>query len=68
MAPVIAELKKRQKAKVNVCVTAQHRKMLDETLAAFDIRPDVDLDLMQPGQTLAQLTSRAVLALDLCND
>lgn len=64
MAPMIAELKKHPEAKVHICVTAQHRKMLDETLAAFGIVPDTDLDLMQPGQTLAQLTSRAVAALD----
>lgn len=64
MAPVIAALRKRPQVELQVCVTAQHRRMLDETLAAFDIVPDADLDLMQPGQTLAQLTSRAVSALD----
>lgn len=64
MAPVIAALKKRPQVELEVCVTAQHRRMLDETLATFDIVPDTDLDLMRPGQTLAQLTSRAVVALD----
>jgi UDP-N-acetylglucosamine 2-epimerase (non-hydrolysing) len=47
-----------------VCVTAQHRAMLDQVLACFQVRPDHDLDLMQPGQTLASLTARALDALD----
>ena len=38
-----------------VCVTAQHRQMLDQVLGAFDIKPDYDLDLMRPGQTLTAL-------------
>jgi UDP-N-acetylglucosamine 2-epimerase (non-hydrolysing) len=49
---------------VRVCVTAQHRAMLDQVLACFDVRPDHDLDLMQPGQTLAALTARALDRLD----
>ncbi|MBI4726589.1 UDP-N-acetylglucosamine 2-epimerase (non-hydrolyzing) [candidate division TA06 bacterium] len=64
LAPVIMALIKKFRVEVDVCVTAQHRKMLDETLAVFGITPDTDLDLMRPGQTLAQLTIRAVLALD----
>jgi UDP-N-acetylglucosamine 2-epimerase (non-hydrolysing) len=47
-----------------VCVTAQHREMLDHALATFGVRPDYDLDLMQPGQTLAELTARILAALD----
>jgi UDP-N-acetylglucosamine 2-epimerase (non-hydrolysing) len=47
-----------------VCVTAQHRQMLDQVLAAFDIKPDYDLDLMRPGQTLAALTSRLLAGLE----
>jgi len=47
-----------------VCVTAQHRQMLDQVLAIFDITPDADLDLMRPDQTLAGLTARAVAAVD----
>ncbi|HEX3876768.1 MAG TPA: UDP-N-acetylglucosamine 2-epimerase (non-hydrolyzing) [Bryobacteraceae bacterium] len=46
------------------CVTAQHRAMLDQVLECFDLKPDYDLDLMTPGQTLAQITSRALSALD----
>jgi len=47
-----------------VCVTAQHRAMLDQVLAAFEVQPDHDLDLMLPDQSLAELTSRTVAALD----
>jgi len=49
---------------VKVCVTAQHRAMLDQVLECFDVRPDYDLDLMTPGQTLAQITARVLSALD----
>jgi UDP-N-acetylglucosamine 2-epimerase (non-hydrolysing) len=49
---------------VRVCVTAQHREMLDQVLECFEVRPDYDLDLMTPGQTLAQSTSRMFSALD----
>jgi len=49
---------------VKVCVTAQHRQMLDQVLAAFDIQPDYDLDVMLPGQTLFQSTSRITAALE----
>jgi len=47
-----------------VCVTAQHRGMLDQVLSAFEVRPDHDLDLMLPGQTLFQSTSRILAALE----
>ncbi len=47
-----------------VCVTAQHRAMLDQVLDCFSLRPDHDLNLMTPGQTLAQTTSRVLSALD----
>ena len=47
-----------------VCVTAQHRAMLDQVLTCFDLRPDFDLDLMTHGQTLAQVTSRVLASLD----
>jgi UDP-N-acetylglucosamine 2-epimerase (non-hydrolysing) len=47
-----------------VCVTAQHRAMLDQVLQAFEVRPDYDLDLMAPNQSLAELTARVVAALD----
>jgi UDP-N-acetylglucosamine 2-epimerase (non-hydrolysing) len=47
-----------------VCVTAQHRAMLDQVLECFEVRPDFDLNLMTPGQTLSQTTARALSALD----
>ncbi len=64
MAPVIRALRGRPWAEVRVLATAQHRELLDQVLAFFGIVPDVDLDLMRPGQTLADLTSRMLLAVD----
>ena len=52
MAPLVKELKKHKEFEVQVCVTAQHRQMLDQVLEFFDIVPDYDLDLMKPNQTL----------------
>lgn len=62
-APVIQALAATPGALPLAVTTAQHREMLDQTLAAFDLRPDVDLGLMRPGQDLAALTAAAVLAL-----
>lgn len=56
MAPLVKALQKSPKLEVKVCVTAQHRQMLDQVLQLFDITPDFDLNLMRPGQTLTQLT------------
>ena len=64
MAPVILALKNRTDVICRVCVTAQHRQMLDQVLEIFGIVPDVDLDLMCPNQSLGGLTSRAIDALD----
>jgi len=65
MAPVIQELEKYpDEIQSVVCATAQHREMLDQVLKLFDIRPDYDLDLMQPGQTLSGLTARLLNGLD----
>ncbi|RJR07514.1 UDP-N-acetylglucosamine 2-epimerase (non-hydrolyzing) [Candidatus Parcubacteria bacterium] len=65
LAPVVLELKRRQDLfNFPVCVTAQHREMLDQPLALFGIKPDYDLDIMSPGQTLAQVTARAMEGLD----
>jgi len=65
MAPVIKELEKHPKEiECLVCVTAQHRKMLDQVLSLFNIIPDVDLNLMENNQTLGTLTSRVVSSLD----
>lgn len=57
MAPVVKEFKKNSKEfEIKVCVTAQHREMLDQVLNFFDIKPDFDLDLMKPNQNLYSLT------------
>src|SRR5690348_4547858 len=65
LAPLIRALLARSRDfEARVCVTAQHRDMLDPVLAAFQIAPDYDLDLMRPGQTPAELTARILEALD----
>jgi UDP-N-acetylglucosamine 2-epimerase (non-hydrolysing) len=64
LAPVVLALKADPRFECDVCVTAQHRQMLDQVLVAFGISPDTDLDLMVPDQTLAGLTARAVEAVD----
>jgi UDP-N-acetylglucosamine 2-epimerase (non-hydrolysing) len=64
MAPLVKELKKSSKLKLKVCVTAQHRQMLDQVLELFEITPEYDLDLMRPGQTLPQLTSNILMGMD----
>lgn len=63
LAPVIREAKKRPWAEPVVCVTAQHREMLDQMLGVFDIEPDVDLGIMTHGQGLHALTSRILIRL-----
>jgi UDP-N-acetylglucosamine 2-epimerase (non-hydrolysing) len=57
MAPVVQTLARTAGVESRVCVTAQHREMLDQVLTLFDIHPDVDLDLMRPNQTLGRLTT-----------
>ena len=64
MAPVIRELAKREGIESRVCVTAQHREMLDQVLSLFEIKPDVDLNLMRPNQSLAQITASVFTYLD----
>ncbi|MBE0596243.1 MAG: UDP-N-acetylglucosamine 2-epimerase (non-hydrolyzing) [Desulfuromonadales bacterium] len=64
LAPVILALKADPTFDCHVCVTAQHRQMLDQVMDIFSIEPDCDLDLMQPDQTLAGLTARAIEGLD----
>ncbi len=61
MAPVVKELKSHADTfETKVCVTAQHREMLDQVLEIFNIIPDFDLNLMQPGQDLYDITSRVL--------
>ena len=65
LCPVIRKLREEPgRFRVRVCVTAQHREMLDQVLKAFEITPDHDLDLMLPGQTLFQSASRILAALE----
>jgi UDP-N-acetylglucosamine 2-epimerase (non-hydrolysing) len=65
MAPLVNLLKSRPgEFRCVVCVTAQHRQMLDQVLEAFHIVPDYDLDIMQTGQTLTQVTTRALEGLE----
>jgi UDP-N-acetylglucosamine 2-epimerase (non-hydrolysing) len=64
MAPVVQALAKTPGIDSRVCVTAQHRQMLDQVLNLFEIRPDVDLNLMRPNQSLAQLTATILTELD----
>jgi UDP-N-acetylglucosamine 2-epimerase (non-hydrolysing) len=63
MAPVVKKLQSTEGLKVDVCVTAQHREMLDQVLQLFDITPRFDLNVMKPGQDLTDITSRIILAL-----
>lgn len=60
MAPLVLEMKKYPSLDCQVCVTAQHRQMLDQVLDAFSIQPDYDLNIMSPGQTLEQIMTRAL--------
>lgn len=64
LAPLILLMRDEVDLDCHVCVTAQHREMLDDVLTVFDIQPDTDLDLMTAGQTLSGFASRALAALD----
>lgn len=64
MAPLVKELKSRDEIETIVCVTAQHRQMLDQVLNAFKIVPDYDLDIMKQGQTLSDITTRVLQGLE----
>jgi UDP-N-acetylglucosamine 2-epimerase (non-hydrolysing) len=64
MAPLVKELEKREEVESIVCVTAQHRQMLDQVLETFSIVPDHDLNIMKQGQTLVDITTRALQSLN----
>jgi len=65
LCPVIVQLQKQpERFEVRVCVTAQHRELLDQVLDVFQVVPDWDLDLMRPGQTLFESTSRILSGLE----
>lgn len=63
MAPVVHALKAHPEFDVRICVTGQHRQMLDQVLELFDIVPDVDLDIMKPGQDLFDVTAQVLLGM-----
>jgi len=63
MAPVVKALERTDGVDSRVCVTAQHRAMLDQVLGLFDIHPDHDLDVMAPGQDLFDVTSKVILGM-----
>lgn len=64
MCPLVNELKKHEELETFVCVTGQHRQMLDQVLHAFQIEPDYDLDIMKQGQTLSDITTRVLQGLE----
>lgn len=64
MAPLVHTIRKCSDMQSIVCVTAQHRQMLDQVLNIFDIIPDYDLDIMQPKQTLSTITQKSLCGLD----
>ena len=64
MAPLVKELEKRNEIESIVCVTAQHRQMLDQVLETFKIKPDYDLNIMKDGQTLGDITTRALTGIE----
>ncbi len=64
MSPIVRLLKQTEGVEARVCVTAQHRQMLDQALELFNIKPDYDLDLMREGQSLAQLSAGIFTHLD----
>lgn len=64
LCPLILALKDHPDFQPHVCVTAQHRQMLDQVLEVFGVVPDVDLGLMEPNQSLGSLASRAISAID----
>ncbi|GAA0708791.1 UDP-N-acetylglucosamine 2-epimerase (non-hydrolyzing) [Paraclostridium ghonii] len=64
MAPLVKELQSRSKIESIVCITAQHRQMLDQVLDTFNIKPDYDLNIMRKGQTLLDITTKALQSLD----
>ncbi len=64
MAPLVKELEKREEIESIVCITAQHRQMLDQVMEIFAIHADYDLNIMQSGQTLSDITTRAMKGIE----
>lgn len=63
MCPLVKELKRRKEMRTLVCVTGQHRQMLDGVLDAFEVKPDLDLNVMGEGQTLFDITSKVLMGM-----
>lgn len=68
MCPLVKELASRAEVESLCCVTAQHRQMLDSVLQVFDLKPDYDLDIMTPRQTLSTITSKCLTGMDAAID
>lgn len=64
MCPLVKEMQSRGSMEVKVCVTGQHREMLQQVLDVFEVRPDYSLDIMKPGQSLFDVTSRALTSME----
>ena len=64
MAPVISALRREAGISTEVVLTAQHRELLDQVLPVFGVQADHDLNVMQPRQSLAELTSQLIAGLD----
>lgn len=64
MAPLIKELQSRKEIQCTICITAQHREMLDQVLETFQITPNYDLNIMKKGQTLSEITTKALMGLE----
>ncbi|WP_018237834.1 non-hydrolyzing UDP-N-acetylglucosamine 2-epimerase [Ensifer sp. BR816] len=64
MAPLVRALREQPTIDARVCVTAQHRQMLDQVLELFDIEPNYDLDIMKPGQSLSGITSEILIRIE----
>ena len=63
MAPLVKECQSHSSVQTIVCVTGQHREMLDQVLQIFDIKPDYDLNIMKDGQDLYDVTSRVLVGM-----
>ncbi|WP_236908464.1 non-hydrolyzing UDP-N-acetylglucosamine 2-epimerase [Clostridium sp. Cult3] len=64
MAPIIKTMEKTEEIENIICITAQHRQMLDQVLNLFNIKPDYDLNIFKPGQSLTEITKRALEGLE----
>ncbi|MEP5764413.1 MAG: UDP-N-acetylglucosamine 2-epimerase (non-hydrolyzing) [Halieaceae bacterium] len=64
MAPVVKALMAQEGLETRVCISSQHRELLQPALELFDLKPDYDLDIMRPGQSLSGITARILLALE----